>query len=91
MGRKLTTTSVGVALAILVALLPAGKMNAVDAEVHYTVTFVCVVGPNPGVVGEWTRPCQGELYGWGAPPYGCTPGNPNYCCVTDISYGDLCE
>ena len=89
MGSKVTR--IVAALALVVALLPAERVNAVDSEIHYTVTFVCIVSPQPGVVGEWTRPCQGELYGWGAPPYGCTPGNPNHCCSTTITYGDLCE
>lgn len=91
MKRNLSSTSMGIAIALIIALLPAESVNAVDAEVHYTVTFVCIVGPNPGVVGEWTQPCQGEMYGWGAAPHSCTLGNPNYCCETDVTFGEPCE
>lgn len=91
MRRKLTPASLAMVVAILLTVLPAERVNAVDAEVHYTITFVCVIGPNPGVIGEWTRPCQGEMYGWGVAPYSCATGNPNYCCETDVSYGDPCD
>lgn len=89
MGRKIT--SIVAALAFVIAIIPAQRADAVNAETFYTVTFVCIMSPPPGVVGEWTNPCQGEMYGWGAAPYGCTPGNPNSCCSTSVTYGENCD
>lgn len=88
MKRKLT--SILQALVLVVALIPAHQTRAIDSEIHYTVTFVCIVGPNPGVIGEWTRDCNSELTGWGTPPYQCE-GNPSYCCETDVTFGDPCD
>lgn len=88
MGRKLT--SVLVALAFVVVLIPAPRAQAIDSEIYYTVWFDCVIGPNLGPIGEWTAPCQGQMYGWGAAPNTC-PGNPPHCCYTTIDYGPACE
>lgn len=89
MQRKLT--SLIVAMALVVALVPTRQTYAINREKYYTVTFVCIISPPPGVVGEWTKYCDGSMGGWGAPPYGCTPGNPSSCCETTVTLGPICD
>lgn len=84
MRRK--SISIAIAVALMIALIPAPQSYAVNSVIYYTVRYVCVCGPCPPVVGYWTRECDGYLHGWGVAPYTVDP-----CYRTDVSYGDLCE
>ena len=74
------------AIALVLALIPTQQTFAVNSVIYYTVRYVCICGPCPPIVGEWTRECDGTFYGWGVAPYTSDP-----CLRTDVSYGDMCE
>jgi hypothetical protein len=73
------------AVLFAVALIPAPTAYAVpDQEIHYTVRYECVVGPQwyGQIVGEWTLSCTGWS-GWGwEPGHNCT--------YTETVYGAEC-
>jgi hypothetical protein len=83
MGRRLT--SILTAVVLVVAFIPAAPANAINSEIYYTVMLECQCWCP---AGEWTRPCEGGLYGWGEPPYG---GTPSYCYHTYVTYGPPCD
>jgi hypothetical protein len=76
------------AIALIVALIPTQQAFAVNAVKYYTVRYVCICSPScyGTIVGEWTRECDGSLYGWGVQPY-----DPDSCYHTDLTYGDNCD
>ena len=87
MRKKLTSIATSIALVLI--LIPAPQAQAVNSEIFYTIRYTCICSPScptGQVVGEWTRPCQGEMYGWGVQPYQYTS-----CHSTEVTYGDLCE
>jgi hypothetical protein len=83
MGRKLT--SIVTAMVLVAALIPAPRTNAVNSEIFYRVDLECQCWCTSG---EWTKPCEGEMYGWGIPPYG---GEPPQCYHTYVTYGEICD
>jgi hypothetical protein len=83
MGRKLTLAVM--ALTLVAVLAPAPQANAINSEVFYTVMLECQCWCP---AGEWTRPCEGGMYGWGQAPY---TGDPSYCYKTYVTYGDPCD
>jgi hypothetical protein len=83
MGRKLS--SILTALVLVAVLIPASQVNAIDSEIYYTVMLECQCWCP---AGEWTKPCEGEKYGWGIEPY---EGEPSNCYRTYVSYGDPCN
>jgi hypothetical protein len=64
------------AVCVLTIFLSAGSVNAdagITHVVKYTQIYTCILGPYPGVVGEWWQYCDGSWYGWGWPPgHSCT-------------------
>jgi len=78
-------TSLIVSFALIVALLPSAHVNALPThETIYTVYYTSVVGPPPGVVGEWVSDCANQWYGWG-----WEPGHAET--ETEITQGDPCS
>ena len=75
-----------VAFALLLVFVLPPPVLAVNSEIQYTVTYVCIcLGCYGMVVGEWTRACDGSMYGWGVQPY-----EPASCYSTAKTYGDMC-
>lgn len=82
--RKQLLSAVSI-IALVVALIPVGKAQALPTHVtYYTMTYTCMVSPFHGmVVGQWTRHCDGSWTGWGESPYGP-------CTETEAVEGESC-
>ena len=64
--------SLASSMALVLALFPTGKTQAVGTEYWYTVTYSCIYGPPPAdtLMGEWYdgRECGRGTDGWGWEP-----------------------
>jgi len=81
---KKRSTALVVAMSLVVALFPTGRAESLPShETIYTQWYDCVIGPYPGVVGEWVSDCRNEFYGWGDPPGA-------ECTYTVVSQGESC-
>lgn len=81
--RKLIALTV-LSLATLFVAMPPQQVKAINAVRYYTVYNDCF-SPAGIVVGEWTRDCNGEWYGWGDMP------GADACTRHVMTIGDACD